>query len=662
MSVSAAIHAKAIELGKLAVRMTSLAGSGHPTTALSLTHLVTTLMYRQMRYDPANPWDPAADRLVLSEGHAVPIVYAAYADLGGAVAQRESGRGEGGAGRGVPLTIAELDHLRARDSVLDGHPNPAEGFPFFDAATGSLGMGLSVSAGLALAARHDGTRRRVYCIIGDGESREGQIWEALDFIADHGLTSVCVIFNCNGLGQATGVSHQQSHEVLAAKLGAFGYDVVTIDGHDPDAILAAFKKFDGAKRPFAIVAKTVKGWGVETFLHGNWHGKIMPKADLETKCYPALDETRAKLGVKPEAAAALGRPPAAARASAAARPDPHQARWPAFKDAMASAGLGAAVEKNSLATRRAYGAALKTAGDLIPQVAALDADVSNSTFTEIFAKTHQDRFFECKIAEQNMVSTAVGLAAGGYIPFANTFAKFISRAYDQVELAAITRANVKLAGSHAGISLAADGPSQMAVVDVAFFRSLTTVRGDDRVNPVCRIFDPADAVAAYHLTRLMCEVKGLCYLRTYRPDVPMLYAPDATFELGGFGVFDPGGEIALVSGGYMVHVAKAAAALLAKQSIRATVVDVYTLPVSAEKLADTLRRSGARALAVEDNYGGGIGATLADIAAAAGGIRAQSLTCQRIPKSTHTPEEILDYCGVGPAQIADRALALLRQP
>ncbi|MCC6361509.1 MAG: transketolase [Phycisphaerales bacterium] len=657
MSSTAAIHAKAIELGKLAVRMTSVSGSGHPTSALSLAHLVTALMYRQMRYDPANPWDPAADRLVLSEGHAVPIVYAAYADLGGAVGQRE-----GGSGKGVPLTIAELDQLRARDSVLDGHPNPAEGFPFFDAATGSLGMGLSAAAGLALAARRDGTARRVYCIVGDGESREGQIWEALDFIVDHQLTRVCVIFNCNAQGQAGYVSKQQSHETLSAKLTAFGYETVTIDGHDPGAILTAFAQFDKATRPFAIVARTVKGWGVETFLNGNWHGKPMPEKDLKDKCDGALDATRAKLGVKAEDAAQLGRPAAAARAKEPVRVESRTVAWPRFAEAMASAGLGGAVEKNALATRRAYGAALKVAGDLIPQVAVLDADVSNSTFSEIFAKAHPDRFFECKIAEQNMVSAAVGLAAAGHIPFANSFAKFLSRAYDQIELAAITRANIKLAGSHAGISLAADGPSQMAVVDVAFFRSLSTVRGDDRTSPVCRVFNPSDAVSAYHLTRLMCELRGMCYMRTYRPDVPLLYAADATFEAGGFGVFEPGGEIALVSAGYMTHVAKTAAGLLARQGVRATIIDLYTLPVAAEKLADTLRRTGGRALAVEDNYGGGIGSTVAEIAAADGGIRAGSAICQRIPKSTRTPEEILEYCGVGAAQLADRAMALLRQP
>jgi transketolase len=523
------------------------------------------------------------------------------------------------------LTVNDVDSLRARDSVLDGHPNPAEGVPFFDAATGSLGMGLSVAAGLALAARRDGTDRRVYCIIGDGESREGQIWEALDFIADQRLTSVCAIFNCNGQGQAGPGLQPAIWEHLAAKLDAFGWEKITIDGHDPDAIATAFDLLGKSQRPLAIVARTVKAWGVDELLHGNWHGKPLPEKDLPA-AYASLDK-QAPNSVA--VAATLGRPTAPSTKPIPPRPTPSETPWPSFVDAMNAAGLSGALEKNALATRRAYGAALKAAGGVLPQVAALDGDVSNSTFTEMFAKAHPERFFECKIAEQNMVSAAVGLAAGGYIPFANSFAKFISRAYDQVELANISRANIKLVGSHAGISLAADGPSQMAVVDVAFFRSLSTVRGDDRVNPACWFFNPADAVAAYQLTKLMTQVHAMCYMRTYRPDVPLLYPQDATFELRGLGVFNPGGDLALVSAGYMVHVARQAAEMLAKQGVRATIVDLYCLPVHEDRLLETMRRAGNRAVAVEDNYGSGIGSVVAEVAAREGDVRVESVICSR---------------------------------
>lgn len=654
MSLAATVHQKAAQLGKLAVRMTALAGSGHPSSALSLAHLVGHLMYRQMCWDPTNPWLPGADRLVLSEGHAVPIVYAAYADLGGVV-----GRGSGDTA--TPLAVKDLDDLRARDSVLDGHPNPAEGFPFFDAATGSLGMGLSVAAGLALAARLDGSERRVYCVIGDGEAREGQIWEAADFVVDYELKNVCAIFNCNGQGQAGLVSQQQSAERLLAKLEAFGWEVRTVDGHNPDEIAAALAGFPGA-RPLAIVARTIKGWGAPTLQQGNWHGKppdVKNLAEIDRE----LDETVAGLtgGAANAGGSALpARSSPAVPAAPRERPDPREAAWPSLTEALAAAGLGKALASGKLATRRAYGVALKVAGDLLPQVVALDGDVSNSTFAEFFAKAHPERFFECKIAEQNMVSAAAGLAAAGFVPFANSFAKFISRAYDQVELANISRANIKLVGSHAGISLAADGPSQMGLVDVAFFHALSTTPGDDRESPACWSFQPADAVAAYACTRLMTQLRGMCYMRTHRPDVPLLYREDATFEAGGVNALAGGEDLAIVASGYMVHEARRAMELLERQRIRAALIDVYCLPMNSERLLDLLARSGRRALVVEDNYGAGLGAAVAQVAARAGGIRVESMTCRRIPKSTRTADEVLEYCGVGTAQIADRALALVR--
>ena len=300
----------------------------------------------------------------------------------------------------------------------------------------------------------------------------------------------------------------------------------------------------------------------------------------------------------------------------------------------------------------------RRSSDLLPQVVALDGDVSNSTFSNIFAKHHAERFFECKIAEQNMVSVAAGLSAAGRIPFVNSFAKFIARAYDQVEMANISRANVKLVGSHAGISLAADGPSQMSLLDVAYFHGFTTVRGDNG-DPLCWFFHPADAVAAYHCTRLMTRLRGMCYMRTHRPDVPLIYEPDTPFEPGGFHVLHTGDDLALIAAGYMVHVAKQAAALLAKEKINASIIDAYSLPLNAERLVETLQRFGGKALVVEDNYGG-LGGAVAEIAAAAGNLRVFTLGCRRIPKSTLTSTDELDYCGVGSAQIVKEAVSLLK--
>lgn len=651
---ASAIHAKAVQLSKLAVRMTAKAGSGHPSSALSLAHVTVALLYRHMRHDPADPWNRASDRLVLSEGHAVPIVYAAWADLHGAV-----GRGADGHGDATRLRPDDVDGLRALDSVLDGHPNPAEGFPFFDAATGSLGQGLSVAAGLALGARLDGSPRRVFAIVGDGESREGQVWEALDFIVDHKLLQVCTIFNCNGQGQAGLVSPQQSPERLAEKLEAFGWSVRTIDGHDPDAIAAALAWAAGASdKPPAIVARTVKGWGVESMQKGNWHGKPPGSAELAAAT-DSLDATGKRVGA---VARDLGRPPAppTPTASPRPRPDPREAAWPSFPEAMRSGGQGAALEKGRLATRRAYGAALKAAGDLLPQVVCLDGDVSNSTFTEIFARAHPERFFECKIAEQNMVSVAAGLSAAGKIPFCSTFAKFVTRAYDQVEMAINSGANLKIVGSHAGITLAADGPSQMALPDVAWFRSWTTMK-DHRGNPGCYILQPSDAYSAFALTQAMAEYEGACYMRTLRADTEFLYGDDQVFNLGGFEVLSEGRDVLLCAAGYMVHEANKALDALDKAGISATLVDLYSIPFDADALLDLAGANGGYVVTVEDNYGGGIGSAVADALTNSGdAFTLEQMFVRRIPKSARTEAEVLAMCGLTAQDIVQRTMKLLQ--
>lgn len=652
MSTAAAVsalHRKAATLGKYAVRMTASAGAGHASSALSLAHLTAHLMYRQMRWDPANPWHPTADRLVLSEGHAVPIVYAALADLGAAVGRARE--------KAVALRPADLDQLRALGSVLDGHPNPAEGVPFFDAATGSLGQGLSVAAGLALAARLGASPRRVFAIVGDGESREGQVWEAVDFIVDHKLSHVCAVFNCNGQGQAGLVSPQQSSERLSAKLEAFGWKVTTIDGHDPSAIEQAFSRVGESERPLAVVARTVKGWGADQLRKGNWHGKPPRKDDL-----PAIERSIDQAVAPFAGGDDLPRPrvPAEPR-TAPQRVDPRSVAWPSFADAMSAAGFAPAVQANALGTRKAYGAALRAAGAILPQLVVLDADVSNSTFSELFAAAFPQRFFECKIGEQNMASVAVGLSAGGCIPVCNTFAKFWSRALDQVELAAISRANVKLVGSHAGITPHSDGPSQMGLCDVAFFRCLSTAPSDDRENPLCWFFQPSDAVSAFHCTRLMLETRGLCYMRTHRPDAALLYPPETPFERGGFQVRGAGEHVAIVTSGYMVHVAAAAIELLARQGVRAALIDAYCLPIHAAPLTECIVRSGGKALVVEDNYGGGLSGAVAEIAALSGKFRVACASVRRIPKSTVREAEILDYCELSAQHLVDHALALLER-
>jgi transketolase len=648
MSFEKAVHKKAIEIGKLSVEMTTAAGSGHPSTALSLAHLVTVLMYYQMRWDPKDPWSPLADRLVLSEGHAVPIVYAAYADLGGMIVPLGKGRE---AAR--PMTRADAMTLREIGSPIDGHPHPQVGFPFADAATGSLGQGLSVGAGLAAAARMDKLDRNMYVIIGDGESREGQIWEAADFVADHALTNVVPIFNCNELAQSDWVSPQQSFQGLAEKLEAYGFVVRVIDGHAPLEIKQALEELNVIKngnRPLAIVARTVKGWGAKDEQGMGKHGTPVKKdklpvifgeldamaKDLEVADYKADGE----LKISPP----KGAPPAGYTPTHELKP----IKAASFQDGLAAVGLDKDLAAGKpIAPRKAFGAALVALGAADKRIIGLDADVKNSTHAEWFAKKFPAQYLECKIAEQNMISTAAGLSAAGKIPFCSTFAKFVARAFDQVEMAIIGGANLKITGTHAGVTLAADGPSQMSLSDVAFFRSFCHVKNFNG-RPAVTYFFPSDAVSCYRCTELMANVDGACYQRALRADTKLLYKFDETFEVGGFKVLREGKDLTFVAAGYTVHECLKAADELAKSGKKATVIDAYGLPLKTEEVLKIAQKSGGTIITVEDNYTGGLDAELAGAIASSGpGIKLKSLFVRHIPKSGREPQDVLDYLGLG---------------
>jgi transketolase len=654
MSFEAAVHAQAIELDKMALEMTAAAGAGHPSSAMSIGHLVTVLMFHTMRWSPDYPDYPTSDRLVLSEGHAVPAIYAAAIKLGVVVGKDPSARRK--------LQMTDLKKLREAASDLDGHPNPMEGFPFFDAATGSLGQGLSVAAGLGEAARLDGIDRRIYCIIGDGESREGQIAEALDFIADHNLTNVLPIFNCNEFGQADRVSPQQSADRMNARLQAAGYSVKLIDGHNPGQIKAAFDAFvensaAAAAKPMALVARTVKGWGSAVIQGGGWHGKPATGDQLK-KALMELDEKRVQLTTSLAASDAFEiQPP-----PQAAPREQSMGELPSLTETMRKLDMESALHTGKMATRRAYGIALRALGHVNDRVIALDADVSNSTFADMFAKDPdlRDRFLECKIAEQNMFSVAAGLSAAGKIPFCSTFAKFVARAYDQIEMAINSGANLKIVGSHAGISLASDGPSQMSLPDVAWFRSWSTMR-DHRGNPGCYVLQPADAFAAYALTGVMAEYEGACYMRTLRPDTEFIYNDNVVFNLGGFEVLQEGRDVAICAAGYMVHEANKALELLDKAGISATLIDLYSLPFDQEKLLDVIGANNGYVLSVEDNYGGGIGSAIADALTSSGdAFTLEQLHVRRIPKSAKTPEEMLAMCGLTAQDILKAVMRMLQ--
>ncbi len=654
MSFEAAVHAQAIELDRLSLEMTAAAGSGHPSSAMSLGHIVTVLMFHTMRWSPDFPDYPTSDRLVLSEGHAVPVIYAAAARLGVAIGRPDEEQRK--------LTIDDLETLREWSSVLDGHPNPMEGFRFFDAATGSLGQGLSVSAGIAEAARLDGNDRRVYCIIGDGESREGQVAEALDFIIDRKLTNVLPIFNCNSYGQADRVSDQQSAERLTAKLEATGYQVETIDGHNPTQIKAAFDLFcgqssDANAKPIAVVAKTVKGWGSELMQGAGWHGKPAT-GDTLVRVLSDLDERRIELTSSLVSNDQFTIEPPAEYTV----PVGEDREVPGLNEAMRRLDMESVIHTGRLATRKAYGIALRMLGQTNNSVVVLDADVSNSTFSDTFRKDADlaPRFIECKIGEQNMISAAVGLSAGGKIPFCSTFAKFFTRAYDQIEMAINSGANIKLIGSHAGISLAADGPSQMSLPDVAWFRSWTTMR-DHRGNPGCYLLQPADAYAAYSLTQVMAEYEGVCYMRTLRAETEFIYSDDVVFNLGGFEVLHEGRDVVLCAAGYMVHEANKAIDLLDKAGIAATLVDLYSLPFDGDKLMDVIGANGGYVISLEDNYGGGLGSAIADAMVESGdAFTLEQMYVRRIPKSARTPDEMLRMCDLTADDIVRCAMKLLQ--
>jgi transketolase len=653
------IHAKAIEIGKLAVRATTAAGSGHPTSALSLAHLTAALMYRTMRWRPEQPRDPAADRLVLSEGHAVPIIYAACADLGVTFYPR---------GRAKRMTVDDLMTLREIDSPIDGHPNPALGFPFFDAATGSLGQGLSVAGGLGCAARLDGIDKAIYCIIGDGESREGQIWEAMDFIRDQRLSNVVALFNCNALGQSDFVSPEQDWAHLQRKAEAFGWTTVAIDGHDPDAILAVLGRRAALAKEgqaLAIIARTVKGWGVPALGGVGHHGTPVAKDQLDS-ALAALDQRAQELGVAAISHEEMARElPIAPPAAAPAAPRPAHAPAGFMAAIAASAKVAKSVEeKKALSPRRAYGLALKALGAADPRVVALDGDVKNSTYAEDFAKAYPDRYFEGRIAEQNMVSAGAGLAATGKIAFISTFGRFMERAFDEIEMAIISGLPIKLVGTHVGVTLAADGPSQMALADVAFMRALAHT-DDYRGNPAMTVLTPSDPVSAYNLVLAMAEHPSACYLRAVRADLPILYRESERFPFGGHKVVRRAGTerpaLILVGTGYLVHSCLDAAEALREHGIAATVIDAYALPLDAAPVLALARNAGAPILTVEDSYVGGIGSELAEAAASGDGPRIRMLAVRNIPKSGRQAEDVLAYVHLSVAEIVQAAENLTRQ-
>jgi transketolase len=571
---------------------------------------VAALFFAEMRFDPKDPHHPGSDRFVLSKGHAAPLLYAAWAEAGA-------------------FDRAELLKLRELGSDLEGHPTPR--LPFVDVATGSLGQGICAAVGIALNARRIRSDYRTYCILGDGESAEGSVWEAADVASMDRLDSLCAITDVNGLGQSRATMWGHDVEQFARRWRAFGWHAIVIDGHDMTAILDAYAEARTITgQPTMIVAGTVKGKGV-SFAEGKdgWHGRAFKKGEELDRALAELAAQMTPEGDTVDLAAQIARP--SARPSEPAMPKPMAA--PTYK-------LG-----EQVATREAYGVALAKLGEADERVVALDADVKNSTFSDKFEKVFPDRFYENFIAEQAMLGSAMGLAARGAIPFPSTFACFLTRGADFIRMAAISNVGIKMAGSHAGVSIGEDGPSQMALEDLAMCRA----------QPNVAVLYPCDAVSAERLVAVAAYYPGPAYVRTSRPKTEVIYGNDETFEVGGLKVLrqDAADRVTVVGAGVTLFEALKAYDELKAEGTLIRVIDLYSVaPVDREALRAAGEATGGKIITVEDHYAaGGIGDAVAEAVAEAG-IRVHRIAVREIPHSGK-PEELLDRYGISARHIVE---------
>jgi transketolase len=554
------LEQKAIRLRIDSIRATTAAGSGHPTSCASAAEIMSVLFFSVMRYDPAEPHNPRNDKFVLSKGHAAPILYAAWAEAGA-------------------LTLDKLLTLRRIDSDLEGHPTPR--LPFVDVATGSLGQGLSAALGMSVAAR---TGQRIYVLLGDGESAEGSVWEAAEVASAWKVGNLCATVDINRLGQSQPTMLQHDMETYRRRWEAFGWQALIVDGHNIPALLEGYAQAERiTDRPTVILARTIKGKGMlEVEDREGEHGKAM-KPEFADKIIAVLEQQLKK------------RPPVPWSPKLPAGPGQHTesgtqhvpAAPPSYKP-----------ESKDVATRRAFGDALAALGKNNPRIFVLDGDVKNSTYTEEFQKACPDRFLECFIAEQNMIGVAVGLAAQGKIPFASTFGCFLTRAYDFLRMAAIGGANVKLAGTHVGVSIGEDGPSQMALEDIAMMCA----------EPNYTVLYPSDATAAWRATELAMQHPGPCYLRLGRPATPVFYSAAESFAIGKCKVLRQSVNDAamIVTGGVTVAEALSAFEQLRGEGIAVRVIDLFSIqPIDREELIKASRDVGGIVVTAEDHYAHG---------------------------------------------------------
>ncbi|HLI40754.1 MAG TPA: transketolase [Streptosporangiaceae bacterium] len=610
-----AVAELAAQLRVDSVRCSTSAGSGHPTSSMSAADLIAVLVARHLRYDWEEPGAPGNDHLIFSKGHASPLLYSVFKAVG------------------VVPDDELVNGYRRFGQRLEGHPTPV--LPWVDVATGSLGQGLPDGVGVALAGRYlDKLPYRVWVLCGDSEMAEGSVWEALDKASYYKLANLIVMVDVNRLGQSGPTELGWDLDGYAGRARAFGARVLVIDGHDlaaADGALAAAGRGASGEQPTVILAKTIKGRGFSEVEDAEgWHGRPFPP-EMAERAIAELGGVRnlTVRGPRPE--------PVPARQQAAASP----VTLPAY----------AVGEK--VATRKAYGDALAALGAADPKVVALDGEVKNSTYALQFASAHPDRYFEMFIAEQQMVAAATGLAARGYKPFASTFAAFFTRAYDFIRMGSISGADLRLAGSHAGVEIGADGPSQMALEDLAMMRA------------VCgsTVLYPADGTSAAALTAAMAATPGISYLRTTCGAYPGLYPAGEAFPVGGAKVLRRGeqDQVTLIGAGVTVHECLRAAEMLAADGIGARVIDCYSVkPIDAGTLAAAADATSGRIVVAEDHHAeGGLGSAVADalLAAGRGDLSVAHLAVRGMPGSG-SGEELLAWAGIDAAAIAAAARRL----
>jgi transketolase len=591
------------------IEATTAAGSGHPTSCCSAADIVASLFFGHMKYDAKNPHFFNNDRFILSKGHAAPLLYAAWAENGF-----------------VP--IPELLKLRQFGCELEGHPTPR--LAFADVATGSLGQGLGVGVGIALAARLDSLDYNTYVLLGDGEIAEGAVWEAASLAGINKLNNLIAIVDANRLGQSEATAFGHHIEVYRDRFESFGWRVEDVDGHDIEELLEVLSGVGLDDKPLAIIAKTYKGAGI-SFVQDKegWHGKPLNKEEAVRAVAELQPSAKSGLGVVIPAPTQLPAPKNEVPAS-----------YPPI-----SYKLG-----DSIATREAYGTALARIGEADIRIVAIDGDTKNSTFADKFFKKFPERSTEAYIAEQNMVGVATGFGARGKVPFASTFATFFTRAYDQIRVAGISQSNIKLVGSHVGVSIGEDGPSQMALEDLAMMRAVVG----------STVLYPSDAVSTEKLLEQMALIKGVCFLRTSRPKTPVIYGNDEQFPVGGAKVLRQaaGDKVTIVGAGVTLFEALKAADSLKKDGINVTVIDAYSIkPLGKKEILAAAQKTNNTVITVEDHYAeGGLGDAVAGELSVEG-IKVHKLAVNGIPRSGKA-EELLAHFGIDAAAIVKKVKSL----